>query len=278
MTAKLGDYAELNYWPDRFYRWARQAALALIVVFVFGIANRAESSSIRIKFPESTQPSLSFSSVSVEDFPAPEIPLAIDALPQMLSGPNSARWRKGIGIDLGRDQFRVFGNISFVRRADYWDWLKFKSIWRDNQIIHECAGMKNRIITTIIDYFSLNNDGVSNFKIDGMNIRHPQVRTFSFGYQCLRGRPEAGGVEKQKASKDSQQPSWHNKPPVFRRLAALLVGLGNGYWVAIRGWSNFDNERRVRGAAQICCGYAIALGGIGIWCLTLFRSTWHWWL
>lgn len=52
----------------------------------------------------------------------------------------------------------------------------------------------------------------------------------------------------------------------------VLLGLGFSFW----GWLNFDDHRRVRGAALISAGTLVFILGLGLLWLTTFQVSWGW--
>lgn len=68
------------------------------------------------------------------------------------------------------------------------------------------------------------------------------------------------------------------RPPFARRIMFLFFSYFAGLFIGIRGWKYFDNERRLLGAAFICCGTLLIVCGLTLFILTSFRWSWGWFL
>jgi hypothetical protein len=55
-------------------------------------------------------------------------------------------------------------------------------------------------------------------------------------------------------------------------VAALIGGLGS-LGISILGWQDFDDKRRLIGAALIVGGHLLTLLSLGLFWLTIFPST-----
>lgn len=99
----------------------------------------------------------------------------------------------------------------------------------------------------------------------------PQLNSLPYEYASLDDayNGEGGGRIKQELSEASDF-------VIGRRLFEFFVLLAGGVVCNICGWKYFYNQRRVLGSALVICGGIIALGGLGLWWLTLFAWSWSW--
>jgi hypothetical protein len=68
------------------------------------------------------------------------------------------------------------------------------------------------------------------------------------------------------------------EPPITRRFLLSICGVVTGFWLSVWGWYNFDNKRRLLGAALLGIGWTLGAAGFGLWWLTELPTTWGWWL
>ena len=72
--------------------------------------------------------------------------------------------------------------------------------------------------------------------------------------------------------------SLYVEPPIDRRFAFAFFSICGFFGFLVWGGINIYNERFRRGAALIASGWLLLGCGLGLYWLSIFPSTWNWWL
>lgn len=94
------------------------------------------------------------------------------------------------------------------------------------------------------------------------------------------GLPQAASLHAEhdqlKHADKNQSPREPNQPRVGRRFLLVLCGVLGGFFLSLRGWDCFDNQRKSFGSALIGIGWLVAAGGFVLWWLSSFPWSWSW--
>jgi len=75
-----------------------------------------------------------------------------------------------------------------------------------------------------------------------------------------------------------QSPGKHPEPPIGRRLVCSIIFLSGAFVGCLLGGKYLYDGRTIIGAALFACSGLLGSAGFVVWGLSLFPSTWEWWL
>lgn len=69
-----------------------------------------------------------------------------------------------------------------------------------------------------------------------------------------------------------------NHPPIGRRFVEGVCLIIGGFLLGLRGWENFDDNRRLFRTAFIGAGLFLSICGWLVWLVTFYPWSWGWWI